>query len=274
MIKLNQTDVKKSSITSTNFRFQRNGIRKVTKLDNKESHQIEKEKLKIENLKSKLKAKKEKIENYKQEINRLFQKSNTKETELKKYIVGLNSKVMSTESKNEDEVEENYSKILNLIGNIQEKIKEEINFSKQEMEKEVLYRFMDAEQKQQNLLDEKIEEQKRIIQKMNFTRQEIEKIKVMFQDTNVECDRVTKENEYLRITFQALQDDNLSYNKKIKQINKECKALIKENRNLFNEEDFSNMNYLKLNDEGSDDNIVGIEDVKSKDSSGKLNIIY
>ena len=73
---------------------------------------------------------------------------------------------------------------------------------------------------------------------MNFTRQEIEKIRVMFQDTNIECDKLTKEKEYLRITYQALQDDTRSYNRKIKQINKECKELIKENKHLFNEEDF------------------------------------
>jgi hypothetical protein len=268
MLKLNQIDVKKSSMTSTSFRTERKGTQKLTR-DHKESHQIEKEKFKVENLKSMLKVKKDKIERYKQEINRLFQKSNTKETELKKYIVGLNSKVMNTQTQNEDEVEEYYSKIVNLIGNIQEKIKEEINYSKQEMEKEVLYRFMDAEQKQQNLLDEKIEEQKRIIQKMNFTRQEIEKIRVMFQDTNIECDKLTKEKESLRITYQALQDDTISYNRKIKQINKECKELIKENKHLFNEEDFSNMNYLKINDGGSDDDIVKIDDEKSKDSCGK-----
>ena len=277
-LKLIPTDKKKSSVTSTNFRTQKIVTRNQTKSDQKESHVIDKEKHKVETLKSKLKVKKEKIERYKEEINRLFKKSNTKETELKKYIVGLNSKVMSLDTRSEDEVEAYYSKIVELIGQIQEKIKVEINYTKQEMEKEVLYRFMDAEQKQQNLLDEKIDEQKRIIQKMNFTRQEIEKIRILFEETNIKCDMLSKENDSLKISFQTVEDDKKSYQKKLKQVSKECKELIKDNKHLFeDDEELASMQMLNINEKGINEDISMSRsrsgDEKIKDSSGIYNLI-
>jgi hypothetical protein len=255
-----------SSPTSTNYRTQKLSTKKVTKKDAKETNLIIiKEKLKVESLKSKLTDKKQEIERYKQEINRIFKKSNMKETELKKYIAGLNSKIMNIDVKNGDEIDENCNQIMEMIGSIQEKIKIEINYTKQEMEKEVLYRFMEAEHKQQNLLNEKTEEQKRIISKMNFTRLEIEKIRKLFADTNSECENLTKENDNLKMAYQILEDDKRSYSKKLKQLQKECRHLIKENQNLFDEEDIQKLQTINLNDEGDIDS----NESQEEDSRGK-----
>ena len=249
---LSPSETNHQAFTATNFRFQKKASHKHTKKELNELNYISKEKLKIDYLKTKLNSTKDEIEKYKDEIKKLFKKSNTKETDLKKYIAGLNSKIMNVDLKPEDLVDDTYNNIIDLISQIQEKIKVEINFTKQEMENELLFRFMDAEQKQQKLLDEKIEEQKRIIQKMTFTRQEIEKIRKLFEDTNLECEKLTKENETLKITINALEGDSRSFNKKLRQIQRECKELIKQNEHLFDDKEYTK-NY-KLNfKEGEDD---------------------
>jgi hypothetical protein len=274
VFKLTPSDKNKLAITTTNFRSHKLSTHKQTKKESKEFHFISKEKLKVDHLKTKLNSTRDEIERYKEEINKLFKKSNTKETELKKYIAGLNTKVMNVDAKTEDPVDESYHNIIDLIAQIQEKIKNEINFTKQEMEKEVLYRFMDAEQKQQKLLDEKIEEQRRIIHKMNFTRNEIEKIRKLFEDTNLKCEKLTKENDSLKITLQALEGDNRSYNNKLRQIQRECKELIKENKNLFEDEEYVNSYQLDSNEgDGEAAEKDGHIDEKINDSSGKNPII-
>ena len=151
VFKLTPSETNHPAITNTNFRLQKKASHKHTKKELNELNYISKEKLKIDYLKTKLNSTKDEIEKYKEEIKKLFKKSNTKETELKKYIAGLNSKVMNVDSRPEDLVEDTYNNIVDLISQIQEKIKVEINFTKQEMENELLYRFMDAEQKQQKL---------------------------------------------------------------------------------------------------------------------------
>ena len=37
----------------------------------------------------------------------------------------------------------------------------------------------------------------------------------------------------------ALEEDNRSYNKKLRQIQRECKELIKQNEHLFNEQEYT-----------------------------------
>lgn len=48
--------------------------------------------------------------------------------------------------------------ILMMVEDIQEKIKLEINKTKNEMEQEIQNKFMEAEEKQQKLLNEKLDE--------------------------------------------------------------------------------------------------------------------
>jgi len=153
------------------------------------------------------------VNTFKQEIRMTYDKSNSKEAELKNYIATLNSKIMSEDKLFDDKIDEVSSNILNLIGNIQDKVKVEINHTKKEMEKDVTEKFLEAERKQQKLMNDKIEEQKKVFEKMNSTRNEIDKIKKNFEYTNFQCENLSKENENLKILLKSLEEDKDSLEK-------------------------------------------------------------
>jgi hypothetical protein len=222
------------------------------KKDAKELALIIKEKAKVDSIKAKLNEKRSEIERYKEEINQLFKKSNSKETELKNYIAGLNSKMMNVDITYDDRIEEMHNNINHMISDIQDKIKMEINYTKKEMEKEVVNKFMEAEQKQQKLMADKIEEQKKVIEKMNNTRGEIEKIRKHFEETNSKCERLGKENESLRINLQSLEEDNESLIKKLKFLKREYRQLVKEHKTIFKGEELENPFNIDLDEEDAD----------------------
>ena len=146
------------------------------------------------------------VDTFKKEIKTTYDKSNSKEAELKNYIATLNSKIMS-EVVFDDKIDEVSQNILNLIGNIQDKVKIEINHTKKEMEKDVTEKFLEAERKQQKLMNDKIDEQKKVFEKMNTTRNEIDKIKKNFEYTNFQCENLSKENENLKVLLKSLEED-------------------------------------------------------------------
>jgi hypothetical protein len=78
--------------------------------------------------------------------------------ELKKYINFLNGKMLNNEVDYDEKIDQMHEDILVMIEDIQEKIKLEINQTKKEMELEVQNKFLEAEEKQQKLMNEKIEE--------------------------------------------------------------------------------------------------------------------
>jgi prefoldin subunit 5 len=48
---------------------------------------------------------------------------------------------------------------------------------------------------------------------MNNTKLEIEKIKRHFEQTNSQCENLSKEHDTLKITLQSLEEDNCSLSK-------------------------------------------------------------
>jgi hypothetical protein len=85
-------------------------------------------------------------------------KSNSKEAELKKYVNVLNDKMMNNNIEYDETIDSAHKEILSMIEEIQEKIKVEIDFTKKELDKEVKTKFLEAEEKQKKLYDEKVHE--------------------------------------------------------------------------------------------------------------------
>lgn len=224
----------------------------MSKKDPKEISTIIKEKNKCEMVKTKLNEKRQEILDIKEEIKKLFTKSNNKESELKNYIANLNSKLLNVDVPYDDRIDEMHKSIMTMISDIQEKVKMEINFTKKEMEREVVNKFMEAEQKQHKLMTEKIEEQKKVFERMNNTRVEIEKIRKHFEHTNSQCENLTKENENLRINLQSLEEDNESLEKKLALLRKEYIQLAKEHKFLFKNEEVENPFNINFEDEEDD----------------------
>jgi len=58
----------------------------------------------------------------------------------------------------DEKIDQMHHDILIMVEDIQEKIKLEINKTKKEMEQEIQNKFLEAEERQQKLLNEKLEE--------------------------------------------------------------------------------------------------------------------
>jgi hypothetical protein len=239
----------------------------ISKKEQKEYAAMLKEKNKVDMIKAKLKDKKIKIDDCQEEIYKLFNKSNNKETELKNYIAELNSKMLNTNVHYDDKIDEMHKSIMLMITDIQDKTKMEINFTKKEMEREVMSKFMDAEQRQQMLMREKIEEQKKVFERMNNTRSEIDKIRKNFETTNEQCESLSKENESLKIVLQSLEEDNASLEKKLKMLKKEYIKIARENKNLFKSEQIENP--FDINFDEENDNFTEEEEMDVIDSDKK-----
>jgi len=88
----------------------------------------------------------------------LFGKSNSKEFELKNYLNQLNAKILNNDVEYDEKIDNMHHDILLMVEDIQEKIKLEINKTKKELEEEVQSKFLEAEERQQKLLKEKLDE--------------------------------------------------------------------------------------------------------------------
>lgn len=231
--------------------------------DQKEINLIIKEKSKIDIIKSKLQDKKNEISDCKEEIKKLFAKSNRKETELKNYIAEINSKILNSSVKYDERIDVMHKSIMFMISDIQEKVKMEINFTKKEMERDVVGKFTEAENRHQILLNKKIEEQRKVFEKMSNTKYEIEKIQKNFEETNAQSDGLAKQNEILRITLQSLEEDNANLEKKLKDIKYEYIQIGREHRKVFKDEEFENPFNISIGDSG----IIEDEDEKSHKST-------
>lgn len=200
------------------------------------------------------------ISSYKAEIKRLFTRSNAKETNLKNYIAKLNSIIEQRSVPVDPAIEMKHKEIETLIGDVQNMIKKEINHTKNEMEREIDKKFADAEKAQAELIKSKKEEQKKVLEKMNKTRVEIESIRYDFERINIQCDKLTKEHESLRVLSSSLEEDNLCLVEKINRLKEEYvnlkinhKAIFKKNPELVNSIEKVIGADLQTNDRLSDD---------------------
>ena len=196
------------------------------KLQDHEEYMVKKE-LIIENEKlgKQLKELNAKVEVKNNELLTHFIKSSTKETHLKEYIDNLTNKLFEGDLKYATEFDkkvcEIHSEIIQSIENIQEKVKKQREKTKGEMEKELSDRFADAELRQKQLMNVKVEQQRKIFDRMNNTKSQLEKIVKNFSATNKICERLDKENENLKIELDISSNLNKMLEKQLIKLQKE-----------------------------------------------------
>ena len=131
------------------------------------------------------------------------------------------------------------------------------------MEKEINTKFAEAEKEQSYIMNMKIEEQKKVLDKMNKTREEIENIRSDFERINLECDKLTKEHEYLKVLLNSLEEDNICLVDKINLLKEDYFKLKHTHRQVFIEqEDLVNKIEKVI---GSD---ISIKEMKDDDIEG------
>lgn len=182
-------------------------------------------------LKNKLSQTQKKISSLNNEIGNKFIKSEIKESELKKHISSLNSKLYSSSLVNNEmneKIEILHGEIMEMISIIQEKVRNQINYTRLEMEKEVSEKFNEAERKQKDLMNQKMEEQKKVFDRMNYTKGELEKIRKKFEETNIQCEELCKKNEMLKVKLDTSKKTNDSLEQKLVLLQKEHNKVEKD----------------------------------------------
>ena len=190
-------------------------------------------------LKSQLATTQEKMNTKNEELATKYKKSEIKEKELKDYITTMNKKLFTTNiSGNEiyDKINALHNEIINMITVIQEKVRIQINVTRDEMEKEVADKFNEAERKQKDLMNQKMEEQKKVFDRMNYTKGELEKIRKRFVETNNQCESLIRKNEKLKVELDATKKTNdtlelslIALQKEHNKVEQDYNELIKEN---------------------------------------------
>ena len=226
------------------------------KLRDNEEYMVKKELIMDnERLTKQLKDLNAKVEEKNNELLTHFIKSSTKETHLKEYIDSLTNKLFEGDLKYATEFDkkvcEIHSEIIQTIENIQEKVKKEIEKTKGDMEKELGERFAEAEQRQKQLMNVKVEQQKKIFDRMNNTKAELEKIVKKFSITNKICEKLDKENENLKLDL----DISVNINKKLE---KQLMKLQKENEKVETEYNEIGNNLIEENNKNEGKSIRSI----------------
>ena len=226
------------------------------KLRDNEEYMVKKELIMDnERLTKQLKDLNAKVEEKNNELLTHFIKSSTKETHLKEYIDSLTNKLFEGDLKYATEFDkkvcEIHSEIIQTIENIQEKVKKEIEKTKGDMEKELGERFAEAEQRQKQLMNVKVEQQKKIFDRMNNTKAELEKIVKKFSLTNKICEKLDKENENLKLDL----DISVNINKKLE---KQLMKLQKENEKVETEYNEIGNNLIEENNKNEGKSIRSI----------------
>ena len=188
-------------------------------------------------------------------IDQYFKKSETKEKELKTYIGHLNHKLYATSLDGNDiyeKIDKLHKEIMEIVGNLQEKVKIQINHTKEEMEREVERRFSEAERKQRELINEKMEEQRKVFDRMNYTKGELEKIRKRFEDTNKECEELINKNAWMKVQLEITKKHNDILEKDLVSIQKEHNKVEKDYNELVyqtqqNSSDFDLNSFVKDN---------------------------
>ena len=165
-----------------------------------------------------------------------FQKANKKETNLKNYIVDLNVKLYENKGVELDSKIENlHNEIINTIGDIQDKVRDQIEYTRKQMEKEVTYKFNEAELKQKELMNQKIEQQKKVFDRMNYTKGELEKIIKKFEQTNNQCEEYIKENTNLKVQLEITKKSNLKLEEQLEKLKNTHKKIENDYNTILNE---------------------------------------
>ena len=196
------------------------------KLQDHEEYMVKKELImQNDKLNKQLKDLNAKVEVHNNELLTHFIKSSTKEAHLKEYIDSLTNKLFEGDLKYatdfDKKVCEIHSEIIQTIENIQEKVKKEIEKTKSDMEKELSERFAEAEQRQKQLMNVKVEQQKKVFDRMNNTKAELEKIVKNFSATNRLCEKLDKENENLKLELEISKNLNNLLEKQLMKLQKE-----------------------------------------------------
>ena len=196
------------------------------KLQDHEEYMVKKELImQNDKLNKQLKDLNAKVEVHNNELLTHFIKSSTKEAHLKEYIDSLTNKLFEGDLKYatdfDKKVCEIHSEIIQTIENIQEKVKKEIEKTKSDMEKELSERFAEAEQRQKQLMNVKVEQQKKVFDRMNNTKAELEKIVKNFSATNRLCEKLDKENENLKLELEISKNLNNLLEKQLLKLQKE-----------------------------------------------------
>ena len=165
-----------------------------------------------------------------------FQRANIKETHLKNYIVDLNVKLYENKGVELDSRIENlHNEIINTIEDIQDKVRDQIEYTRKQMEKEVTYKFNEAELKQKELMNQKIEQQKKVFDRMNYTKGELEKIIKKFEQTNNQCEEYIKENINLKVQLEITKKSNNKLEEQLEKLKNTHKKVENDYNSLINE---------------------------------------
>ena len=165
-----------------------------------------------------------------------FLKANKKETNLKNYIVDLNVKLYENKGVELDNKIENlHNEIINTITDIQDKVRDQIEYTRKQMEKEVTYKFNEAELKQKDLMNQKIEQQKKVFDRMNYTKGELEKIIKKFEQTNNQCEEYIKENTNLKVQLEITKKSNLKLEEQLEKLKNTHKKIENDYNTILNE---------------------------------------
>ena len=186
--------------------------------------------------------KKKEIEVQKNEIADVFIKSNTCEELLRKYVMLINAKIYDTSVEIDNRIEKLAREILSQIEEIQIKIQKVIKYTKLEMEKEIEERFNEAERRQQEKMIQKVNEQNQMINNMNHTRYELDLIKIQFEETNIQCNKLNKINEQLKIDLDTVKSDNINLKKKLNEVEQSNAQIKEEYFTLFNTNNNNDIN--------------------------------
>ena len=210
------------------------------KLQDHEEYMVKKELImQNDKLNKQLKDLNAKVEVHNNELLTHFIKSSTKEAHLKEYIESLTNKLFEGDLKYatdfDKKVCEIHSEIIQTIENIQEKVKKEIEKTKSDMEKELSERFAEAEQRQKQLMNVKVEQQKKVFDRMNNTKTELEKIVKNFTATNRLCEKLDKENENLKLELEISKNLNNQLEKQLMKLQKQNNKIETEYNEIKND---------------------------------------
>ena len=187
---------------------------------------------------------------------KLFQHTNKCENELISYIALLNAKMYRDQSLSSQEINEKYKENLSIIKQFQDIKRWELHLSKNELEAEIMDSFSMLEKQQNDRIDKKIEEQKKIFEQMEITKKELEEIKGDFASINKMCEKQKIINEKLKLDKHLKEIENKGFNEILQRQQEEQIRLIQQYNSVF--DTFINISSIanREDEESSDDNII------------------
>lgn len=218
------------------------------------------------NEKTRLKSEKEEIKHQSKETKKniseiykyrqlLFAHTNKCENELIAYIALLNARMYRDQSLSSEQINEKYKENLNMVKQFQEIKKWELNLSKNELEGEIMESFALKEKEQNEKLDKKIEEQKKVFEQMEKTKKELADIKNDFVNVNKMFEKQLIINDKLKLDKQLKEIENKGYNEMLQRLQAQQIKLVHKYNNVF--DTFLNISSITNSDDDSfDENVI------------------